>query len=237
MTAGDHEEGASGTTTVGVLEGTARFNTLDKNGTEVYGVVSAGQKATVPSNGEAAPPVRVAKSGEKISQVQKLLIPISPAETSKMELPDLPEFVKNVIEGDPNLRNRVKEASDVLTDTPADQEDPYAADGDWTWTDTITLVAQSASKMYDGMPLTRQSDVLVYGLPDVFSIKTYAGGSQTEAGWSTNPVAAYNIFNSRGRLLPITSKKLKQWTGNWWWIRPPLPSGRTAQRRCMTVRL
>ena len=191
-------EDVTGTVTVGVLEGTARINSLDENGQDVYSVISAGQKATIPSNGEAAPSVRVASSGEEISQEQKLQKTGSPAVISKLEQTDLPGFVYEQIEKDDYLRQRVEESGGFLSDTPANQEDPYAADGDWTWTDQVTLVAQSASKMYDGTPLTRESDVLVYGLPDSFSIKTYAGGSQTNAGTGENPVAGYRIYNRAG---------------------------------------
>ena len=44
----------------------------------------------------------------------------------------------------------------------------FPADGQWTWDSAVTLVAQSASKLFDGQPLTRPSDVLVYGLPADF---------------------------------------------------------------------
>ena len=62
----------------------------------------------------------------------------------------------------------------------------------------MTLVAQSASKYYDGQPLTRTSDILVNGLPSIFSIKASAGGSRTDAGESDNPVADYSIYNKAG---------------------------------------
>ena len=42
----------------------------------------------------------------------------------------------------------------------------FPAEGDWEWEGTVTLVAQSASKIFDGQPLTRPADVLVYGLPE-----------------------------------------------------------------------
>ncbi|NLG56653.1 MAG: FecR domain-containing protein, partial [Rhodococcus sp.] len=65
-----------------------------------------------------------------------------------------------------------------------------------TWDEPVTLIAQSASKMYDGTPLTRTSDVLVFGLPPEFRISVFAEGSQTDAGESPNPVGAYTIYNS-----------------------------------------
>ena len=191
-------EDGTGTVTMGVLEGTALIRTLDKNGKDLYEMVQSGQKAKVSASGKEAPAARVASSGEKISKMQTLRIPDTPAVTSKLEQTDLPGFVYEQIEKDDDLRQRVEGSGGFLSDIPADQEDPYPADGVWTWESEVILVAQSASKMYDGTPLTRESDVLVYGLPDRFSIETYANGSRTNAGTSENPVAGYEIYNHAG---------------------------------------
>ena len=67
-----------------------------------------------------------------------------------------------------------------------------------TWDDPVTLVAQSASKMYNGEPLRRTTDVLVDGLPSEYSIRVFADGSQTDAGTSSNPISSYTIYNSEG---------------------------------------
>ena len=73
----------------------------------------------------------------------------------------------------------------------------YFADGDWTYTKTVTLAAESASKMYDGTPL-RRDKAAVYGLPAAFSIWIRIEGSQLDAGSSENHVAGYTIFNQQG---------------------------------------
>ena len=67
-----------------------------------------------------------------------------------------------------------------------------------TWDNPVTLVAQSASKMYNSEPLRRTTDVLVYGLPTDNRIRVFANGSQTDAGTSPNSVGSYTIYNSQG---------------------------------------
>ena len=63
------------------------------------------------------------------------------------------------------------------------------------YTDKITLIAQSASKQYDGKSLMRPGDVLVYGLPPVYTIQATATGSQTDVGKTDNVVSSYKIYN------------------------------------------
>ena len=63
------------------------------------------------------------------------------------------------------------------------------------YTDKITLIAQSASKQYDGKSLMRPGDVLVYGLPPVYTIQATATGSQTDVGKIDNVVSSYKIYN------------------------------------------
>ena len=57
----------------------------------------------------------------------------------------------------------------------------------------LTLTAPSASKTYDGDPLTCASPVTVTGLPEGFTIEATASGSQTDAGSSNNVVSSYII--------------------------------------------
>jgi hypothetical protein len=101
---------------------------------------------------------------------------------------DLPGFIREQIQADETLRNRIGEA---LNDT-------FRAGGDWVWNSRITLVAQSASKLYDGAPLTRSGDVLAVGLPAGFTVHASAKGSQTDAGIGENRVSSYSIFNAFG---------------------------------------
>ena len=64
------------------------------------------------------------------------------------------------------------------------------------FTNEVTFIAQSASKLYDGQALTRSGDVLVTGLPEGFSYTAYAIGSQTKAGSSSNQVTSYHIYDT-----------------------------------------
>ena len=118
---------------------------------------------------------------------------VAPAEIVDMSAEDLGHFVQQQIYGDPALLERVEEAAPQLL-VPND----YPADGDWEYTGKVTIIAQSASKLYDGTPLTRTGDVLVFGLPSVFGVSANAGGSLTDAGMAENPIAQYAIYNSRG---------------------------------------
>ncbi len=71
----------------------------------------------------------------------------------------------------------------------------YAASGDWRWPSKVTLVAQSATKMYDGKPLSRP-DVLVDGLPVGLFCSVAVAGEQTDAGSSGNVIKSYAIYNA-----------------------------------------
>ena len=165
---------------IGVLEGTAEITYLDNSKQQQSVSVDAGQKATVPEYSEDA---------EGISE---------PA-VSDITKEDIEGFVLNQVISDASVTDRVKEACDVVDDIePADFSGDYPANGDWTWNSTVTLVAQSASKYYDGQPLTRTSDILVNNLPSAFSVKASAGGSRTDAGESDNPVSNYAIYNKAG---------------------------------------
>ena len=194
------EEGAegSGAVTLGVLEGTARIKYLDESGTEQFAAASAGQKVTaVPIDKEGIPGLIHGESGNGLleeSDIEKRSL----LNISKLEQTDLTEFVDKKIREDTVTRTRVSTASSLLRDASSGEENQYPAGGDWTWNNRVELVAQSASKLYDGQPLTRPSDVLVYGLPEIFSIRTYASGSQTDAGTGVNSIAAYTIYNAAG---------------------------------------
>ena len=165
---------------IGVLEGTAQITYLDDSKQEQSVSVDAGQKATVPEYSEDAEGIP------------------APA-VSELTKDDIEGFVMDQVTSDPAIINRVKKACDVVDDIDlSGLAGLYTADGDWTWDSAVTLVAQSASKYYDGQPLTRTSDILVSGLPNIFTVKASAGGSRTDAGESDNPVANYSIYNKAG---------------------------------------
>ena len=162
--------GSGKVTLFGVLEGSAaiRYNSA---GSEQTMTVSAGQAAVLPDN---------ELSGS------------APAVLTDLTRDQLSSFVQEQIENESVLA-RVKEACPQLF-----EEYPYTVDGNWEFDGKVTIIAQSASKLYDGTPLTRTGDILVYGLPDEFGISAYAGGARTDAGVSENPVASYTITNKYG---------------------------------------
>ena len=163
---------------LGVLEGTAQITYTDNAGREQALSVDAGLKAVVPEYSEDAEGIPAPKV-EPITQE------------------DLQGFVLNQITADDSVYKRVDEACESLDLNGL--SGIYTADGDWTWDSPVTLVAQSASKYYDGQPLTRTSDILVNGLPNIFTVKAGAGGSRTDAGESDNPVSNYTIYNKAGQ--------------------------------------
>lgn len=171
---GAGQEAASGRTTVlGILEGTAELSYQDEQGTTHTLPVSAGQKATLKDSNTNA-------------------FADSPPAITELTQDDIRGFIEEQIQSNPAMKHRVDDAKSICESTD------YPADGDWTWDRAVTLVAQSASKLYDGSPLTRPGDVLVYGLPEGLSIRVSAGGSQTDAGTGANPVSNYAIFNAAG---------------------------------------
>lgn len=165
---------------IGVLEGTAQITYTDNSNRQQSVAVEAGKKATVPEYSEDA---------EGIPE---------PAVT-ELTKEDIEGFVLNQVSSNASIINRVQEACDVADDIDLSSlAGIYTADGDWTWDSPVTLVAQSASKYYDGQPLTRSSDILVDGLPSIFTVKASAGGSRTDVGESDNPVSNYSIYNKAG---------------------------------------
>ena len=75
----------------------------------------------------------------------------------------------------------------------------YPANGDWTYSSEITIVAPSAQKEYDGTPLTKDDETVVQNLPEtfsnVFSISVTVSGKQTDVGNSDNKVSIVTIYN------------------------------------------
>ena len=155
---------------LGVLEGTAQLSYQDENRNTF---VSAGQIAVIGDN-----------QAEWDSTDPK---------SADMTVDNLSPFVIQQIAAEEEVTQRILEACPQLF-----EDYPYTADGDWEYTGKVMIIAQSASKLYDGNPLTRTGDILVYGLPEEFGITAYAGGSRTDAGESENPIASYTITNLLG---------------------------------------
>ena len=167
----DPSSGQGPVTVFGVLEGKATLTYEDQGGGQRKLDVEAGQKAVLTQPDDPAKP-------------QAQILDLTPA--------DVDGFITKQLE-DERVHERVQKAAPQLF-----EEYDYPANGDWEYTGKVTIIAQSASKLYDGNPLTRTGDILVYGLPDIFGISAYAGGSRTDAGVSENPVAGYTITNLQG---------------------------------------
>ena len=120
---------------------------------------------------------------------------------------DIQGFVRDQVVSDPSVHERVNRACPGLIDGPAHD---YPADGDWTWDDPVALIAQSASKYFDGQPLMRSTDVLISGLPEVFRVRAEAGGSLTDAGECENPISFYAIYNDRGEDVSFPTASAKE---------------------------
>ena len=172
--------------TIGILEGGGRFSFTDPSGAKRVFDASAGQKVSIPkkkNNQEAAPQV------------------------SEMSSADVPEYVTKKVLSDETLTNRVTNGSTgggsllipmTLPENALPQGSGFGAKDNWFWNSEVTIVAQSASKLYDSVPLMRTSDALVYGLPGNFNISVTASGSQTDAGTAKNVITSYTITNSAG---------------------------------------
>ena len=136
---------------IGVLEGTAQITYTDNSNRQQSLSVEAGKKATVPKYSEDAEGI----PEPSVSDITK---------------EEIEGFVLNRVTSDASVIDRVQKACDVVDDIDLSElAGIYTADGDWTWDSQVTLVAQSASKYYDGQPLTRSSDILVDGLPSIFT--------------------------------------------------------------------
>ena len=174
---------------LGVLEGTAQLTYLDSERVTRTLPVPAGNKAVVEAVADTGDGVGAMQNEQASAQsIQNAVI-------EELKKDEIPAFVEKRLKSDPALKDRVENA---LPQVITDSGDSYSKESAWSWDETVTLVAQSASKLYDGQPLTRTGDVLVYGLPSDFSIQVAAGGSLTDAGECANPISRYTIYNMAG---------------------------------------
>ena len=111
----------------------------------------------------------------------------------------------------------------------AEGEAAYDAEGDWTFSDPVLIIAESAGRPYNGEPLTA-ANAEVIGLPAELSIMVGLTGSQTDAGTSENIVSFYSISNAAGEdvtthftniqtkagQLTVGPALLTVWTGSAW---------------------
>ena len=165
------------TACLGVLEGTAEVTYADANGEKQAISIPAGNKLTITD-----------ANGDGMADTAPV--------TEELESLDFNAFLLEQINNDPDLKDRLNSLEPLNKALNSTDDSIYKTE--------ITLVAQSASKLYDGTPLTRPGDVLVYGLPNNFTIRAAAGGSITNAGSAANPISSYTIFDANGT--NVTSK-------------------------------
>ncbi|MBR0377869.1 MAG: hypothetical protein IJI04_05570 [Lachnospiraceae bacterium] len=120
---------------------------------------------------------------------------------------DINPFLLREINNDPVMKSRVAAQNNSILEDAMNQVD------DDVYGREIRLVAQSASKLYDGQPLTRKGDVLVYGLPEYFTIDVSATGSITDAGAAPNPVGKYWIYDAESHDVTARFKNVKTESG------------------------
>ena len=210
------EDGQTVNTRLGVLEGTAEIDYVDNTGARRRLAVSAGMEVNI-----SAPAPASGESGQSSGSRESASPGVSPV-LSEITHDDIQGFVEREISREETLVRRVTEGSErgaVILDPEASADKPeitstdWPADGDWVWDEPVTLVAQSASRLFDGTPLTRFSDVLVYGLPEGLDIRVSAGGSQTDAGESENAIADYHIYNGAGQEVTAHFRNIEKVSG------------------------
>ena len=210
-------EGQTGytTTTMGVLNGQTEYVYTDQDGKEQKKELSAGRKVVLK---------------KKASDEKKEDLSVREEDITSG---DIEGFIRQEIGKNPATEQRIRESCDVLNQEDAadsstkekdasggepsggeSAETEYPASGNWTYDEPVKLVAQSASKLYDGQPLTRTGDVLVYGLPSAFSIDVSAGGSITDAGKAENKIKEFKIYNKTGEDVTSHFKDIEEVSGS-----------------------
>ena len=150
-------------TNIMLLEGRARVTLPGVDGSIREITVEAGQKLEIRD-----------EAGDGYPDEEPECVPL--------RADDLNPFLLREINNDPVMKSRVAAQNNSILEDAMNQVD------DDVYGREIRLVAQSASKLYDGQPLMRREDVLVYGLPEYFTINVSATGSITNAGTAPNPV-------------------------------------------------
>ena len=193
-----------------LLEGKTEIAYQDADGTQRQMTVSAGEKLALEGRGAVSVPV-----------------------VASLKRDDIGVFVRKEISSAPERVERARAAGTyaVIEEKPADEsgKDPHEEEQDdnWVYPGEVVLTAASATKYYDGEPLSRTDDVLVSGLPPEFSILVTSVGSQTEPGTGLNSIAGYAIVDGEGRevnnrfhvrtvngLLTVNPLPLTIWTGS-----------------------
>ena len=164
--------------TIGLFEGSVEIQFINSTGTRQTLTIEEGQKATLIDLNEDGEIDRVPVQG-------------------KVDEDDLFPAAKEEIDNDSTLNDRINNGGSSISQNN-DQGGQKRQQDEWTDDTSITVIAQSASKMFDGKPLTRESDVLIQGLPAGYTAFASASGSQTDAGTGDNRVDNFKIYDSKG---------------------------------------
>lgn len=156
---------------VSLLEGQAECTYTDSTGNSRSFMLSAGQKAAI-----------LDADMNGLADFEPMI--------SAVTAEDLRGFVSEQAAENTPLAERISAGTGIPSSDFLPQQGGYDA--------PVRLIAQSASRIYDGTPLTRTDDVLCYGLPEGFVCEATAGGSLTDAGMAANPVSDYKIYNDAG---------------------------------------
>ena len=175
-------------TNIMLLEGRARVTLPGVDGSIREITVEAGQKLEIRD-----------EAGDGYPDEEPECVPL--------RADDLNPFLLREINNDPVMKSRVAAQNNSILEDAMNQVD------DDVYGREIRLVAQSASKLYDGQPLTRKGDVLVYGLPEYFTIDVSATGSITDAGAAPNPVGKYWIYDAESHDVTARFKNVKTESG------------------------
>ena len=151
----------------------------------LFGVLEGA--ADVSYTGLNNPPAQIKAGWQTDAQYQNKQedIQVTKVVDTQITQENLGGFFGGIIQ-DNDLQDRITIGSEI------------SADSDAIYSGEVTIVAQSATKLYDGKPLAVPSDVLVYGLPDGYKVNATANGSQTNAGSSANLISGYTILNVQG---------------------------------------
>ena len=182
----DPEDPASLITQLGVMEGVTNVTFTDLEGASRLINVSAGQKISIPRKRNAG--------NTRVNPVVSKLTASDIKPVSREQIFANPSILNRIIQNNPDGENLLQGGA---PESDEEHQEPFPADGTWTYNDLVSLVAQSASKLYDGTPLTRP-EALVSGLPTGLKIDLKIEGSVTDAGTAKNTVTGWTIYNSTG---------------------------------------
>ncbi len=133
-----------------------------------------------------------AGEGEKVEEATPVDATTNQVNFGKQRLTDVNDVAYTYYVVEPNVPENYVVSYNYI-------DEPLTATNTYNYTSSVTLTAPSASKTYDGTPLTATTGVIATGLPEGFTVEATASGSQTDAGSSANVVDdGYMIKDANG---------------------------------------